>query len=413
MRRGLASLIIGLSLVVASASWAGFTLSRTILDPGRSERLADQLLENPDVHQALTARLADSLGDQLPSEIPVSRQLLEAGAEQALDDARVEGLIRDGFVQVHQNALAGNTEPVVIDAGALGAAGRDALVSAKPELDGFLPPGPQLALELPTTGLSWIGSVKNIVDRFTGIGALLAAVGATAAFVVARDRASVLRRVAFWGYGAAAFWIVVGYGIPWVGSALSPTSAAIATAVSDVFFGAMIGPALMMAAVATALLGIGMILPMFQRRRGAAMLQPRSGRLSPPTAVAAGSGVAGGAVPQPTVWRASISQPARTVDNTARMQLPVRPAVAAPVIDHRSADAGRADWGREVGVDISFIDPAETAPRWEEGVGYIDGDDDRAGAGNGSATTARADEALYRSPTERQGNQRATRRSQP
>ena len=53
MRRGLASLIIGLSLVVASLSWAGFILSRTVLDPGRSERLAAQLLEHDGVREAL------------------------------------------------------------------------------------------------------------------------------------------------------------------------------------------------------------------------------------------------------------------------------------------------------------------------------------------------------------------------
>ncbi len=432
MRRGLASLIIGLSLVLASLSWAGFTLSRTVLDPGRSERLADQVLENPEVRQALTIRLADALEGQLPSEIPVSRQLVETGAEQALDDPRVEGLIRDGFVQVHKDALAGSSEPVVVDAGALGTAGRDALVLARPELDGFLPPGPRLALELPTTGLSWLGWLKNVVDRFTGLAAMAALVGATTAFVVARDRAPVLRRVAFWGYGAAAFWILVGYGIPWAAGALSPTSAAIATAVSDVFFGAMIGPALMMAAVATALLGMGIVMPSFQRRRGAALLQPRNRPLGPvaapavpvspvasvpPTAAATGSnGAGGGGARNLAVGRAPISQPARPVDNTAPMPLPVMPASAPPVVDHRASDQGRADWGREVGIDISFAGPAQAAPRWEEGVGYIDDDDGAVGSRNGNVgdDDDRADGAgLYRSPTGNAGERGATGRSRP
>jgi hypothetical protein len=283
----LASLIIGVSLIVASLSWAGFTLSRTVLDPGRSERLADQLLENPDVRQALTSRLADALEAQIPAEVPVPRSVIETGAATALDDPRVEALIRDGFVRVHQNALEGNDEPVVVDANALGAAGRDMLVQVRPELDPFLPQSPALEVELPTTGLTWIGSVKNFVDRFTGIGAIVAFIGAITAFAVARDRAPVLRRVAFWGYAASAFWLLVGYGIPWLAGSLSPTSAAIATAAADVFFGAMIRPAVIMAIAATVLLLAGFIWPVFERRRGARAVQPR--RTTAPVVGAAGT----------------------------------------------------------------------------------------------------------------------------
>ncbi|MGI9599149.1 MAG: hypothetical protein ACR2QK_23500 [Acidimicrobiales bacterium] len=411
MRRGFASLIIGLSLIVASASWAGFTLSRTVLDPGRSERLADQLLENPDVRRAMTARLADALEDQIPPEIPVRRQLLETGAEQALDDPRVEALIRDGFVRVHQNALEGNGEPVVIDAGSLGAAGRDALVLARPELDGVLPPTPVLELELPTAGFSWIGSVKNFVDRFTTIGALVALFGAVTAFAVARDRAPVLRRVAFWGYGAAGFWLAVGYGIPWVAGNLSPTSGAIATAAADVFFGAMIRPAIVMAVVATAILIAGILWPFFQRRRGAGALQPRrrpattamGGRV--PTAGArptvAGTPAGGGTVigAATGVTAGAGARPVRSpvADSTDPMPIPTAPTFYTPIVDNRVIDGGRAGWGRDVGIDISFNqDPAPTTPTstWREGEGYVE--DDRpesgpAGRGGGGAT-ARPDD---------------------
>ena len=282
MRRGLASLIIGLSLLVASMSWAGFTLSRTVLDPGRSERLADEMLENPDVRAALTSRLADALEAQIPADVPVPRQAVEAGAEIALDDPRVEALIRDGFVRVHQNALAGNDEPVTLDAGALGAAGRDALVVSRPELDPFLPAAPPVALELPTAGLAWLGTVKNVVDRFTLLGAVVAAIGGVAAFVVARDRGPVLRRVAFWGYGASAFWLLVGYGVPWLAGNLSPTSAAIAAAAIDVFFGAMIAPAVLIAALATVMLAAGLLWPTAARSRGARVAQPRRPRAPAP-----------------------------------------------------------------------------------------------------------------------------------
>ncbi len=393
MRRGLASLIIGLSLIVASASWAGFTMSRTVLDPGRSERLADQILENPDVRAALTTRLADVLEAQIPPEIPVSRQLLEAGAGQALDDPRVEALIRDGFVRVHQNALAGNAEPVVIDAGSLGAAGRDALVQARPELDTFLPPTPAVELELPTAGLSWIGSVKNFVDRYTRTGALIALFGAVTAFAVARDRAPVLRRVAFWGYGAAGFWLAVAYGIPWVAGTLSPTSAAIATAAADVFFGAMIRPAVTMAIVSTVILVAGILWPFFQGRRGAGALQPR--RRPGKTAMGAGP-VA------PTGPATATTEPVRSpgIDNTDQMPIPVAPIINPPVVDHRVIGDGRPGWAEDVG--ITFHDPQRTTT-WREGHGYVED-----GAEQNSPFAVDGD-----GTTTQRGDRSATHRSRP
>jgi hypothetical protein len=405
MRRGLASLIIGLSLLVATLSWAGFTLSRTILDPGRSERLAYQLVDNPEVRAALVSRLSDQLEAQIPPEAPVPRSVVETGAATALDDPRVRALIVDGMVLVHQNALNGNPEPVVLDAGALGSAGRDALVATRPELDAFLPASPPVALELPTAGLTWLATVKGYVDRFTLLGAVVAGFGAFTAFAVARNRASVLRRVAFWGYGAAAFWLLVGYAVPWLGGFLSPTSGAIAAAAVDVFFGAMIRPAVVLAVFSTVLLVAGFALPGVARQRAARVLQPArapgfAGAIGQPTAVAAGpaprlaapplvnrpahlstvqptyrslppraphaasaptpasAGPAGGNRPGPP--RTSPGepwQPRGSVDHTDEMLLPNRPATPPRP-------------GPEPGPTPGAPPPA--APVWEEGVGYLD-----------------------------------------
>ncbi len=331
MRRGMASLIIGLSLLVATASWAGFTLSRTILDPGRSERLAEQLLDNPQVREALVDRLADAVEPQIPPEVPVSRSLIESGAGLALDDPRVRALVVDGFVRYHQAALEGEAEPVVIDAGALGSASRDALVEVRPELDEFLPATPVVEVELPTAGLTWLATLKRFVDRFTLLGALVAAAGTTLALAVARDRGAVLRRVAFWGYGAAAFWLLIGFAVPRLADLLSPTSGAIASAAVDVFFGAMIRPAVVLAVASTAVLLLGFALPVLGRQRAARVVQPRrpAGPATSPTTrtATATAGVPTG--PPPLVSRAAnAGAPSAVPDPT--MVAPVRPAASAP-----------------------------------------------------------------------------------
>lgn len=394
MRRGLASLIIGLSLILASVSWAGFTLSHTVLDPGRSERLADQLVDNPDVRAALVKRLADALEAQLPPEVPIPRQVVEAGAATALEDPRVEALIRDSFVQVHQNALAGNSAPVVVDANALGAAGRDVLVTTRPELDRILPPTPPLELELPTAGLAWLGSVKTTVDRFTVWSALAAGLGAALAFAVARNRAAVLRRVAYWGYGTALFWLAIGFAIPWIAGAVSPTSAAIATAVVDVFFGAMIQPAMLLVVFATIVLLASFLIPAMGRRRGAILLQPRIPVRAAPAGGVGPAPVGGPPVPdprpappgatpwppRPTPWpvRATASRPGSTVstagpvatssgpgyDSTAVMPNPLqRPSVVSPPPGPATPPPSTTS---------TMPTPEGSTTAWREGYGYLE-----------------------------------------
>ena len=75
MRRALSALILGVSLLVASAAWAGFILSHTVLDPGRSETLADHLLDDPAIRDVIIDRLADSRAHRLAT--PAGTTLFE------------------------------------------------------------------------------------------------------------------------------------------------------------------------------------------------------------------------------------------------------------------------------------------------------------------------------------------------
>jgi hypothetical protein len=393
MRRGLAAVILGLSLLVASASWAGFTLSRTVLDPGRSERLAEQLLESSEVRQALASRLAQAMDEQLPAAQPVPRQVLEVAANEALDSPAVQALVIDGLVEVHQNALNGVAEPVTIDGGAVAEAARASLVASRPEADQVLPPAPDFAFELPTAGLSVLGSVKQAVDRFVVVSALVSLTGIAVSFIVAKSRAAVLRRSALWGVGASAFWLALGYGLPWLANLLSPTSGAVAAAVIDVFFGAMIPPAITLAVISGVLFVVGLILPGFGRRRGARLMQPRSGP--------ALSGRSAGQQARPV-------SPARSAPSpTAPARYPQKPATAAQHIGaNPAAQPGTRSPQRPPAVRTSQPPPAvqphqanpaaqpsqptrvltqpqqpsgaapdatqTMAPRWVEGEGYTD-----------------------------------------
>lgn len=230
-------------------------MNRTVLDPSRSERLADQVFENEELREALADRLAAGLGAAIPGEVEVPEELLLQAANLALDDPRVQALVRTGIVETHRNALEGNTEPVTIDASALGASVRDSLITLSPSLAAVVPEVPPVEVTLPTGGLSFLGKIRSFVQKATTIGAALALVGAVSALILTTNRPAVLRRVAFWAFGAAAFWLAVGFGVPWAAARIAPSSGAIVAAVIDVFFGSMIPPAITLAVVGAGLLG--------------------------------------------------------------------------------------------------------------------------------------------------------------
>lgn len=258
-----------------SVAWAGFVMNRTVLDPGRSERLAEQLFDNEALRSALVDRLAAALGAAIPDGGPaIPDQLLRAAADAALDDPSVQAVVRDGIVATHRNALEGNAENTTIDATAVGVAARSALVEARPELATVIPELPPVAIELPTSGLSRLGAIKDFVERVTIIFAAMAVIGAATALVITSNRPAVLRRVAYWAFGAAAFWLIVGYGIPLLADSIAPSSGAIVVAIIDVFFGAMIGPALVLAALGVGLIAASMLWASASARRPAHAVQP-------------------------------------------------------------------------------------------------------------------------------------------
>ncbi|MEL7157134.1 MAG: hypothetical protein AAFN30_11095 [Actinomycetota bacterium] len=272
MRRGLASLIMILSLLIGSVSWAGFVLTRTVLDPGRSEALADNLLDNTVVRGVIVDRLSDAVEAQIPASVPIPRQTIEQAADEALDDPRVEAVVRDGFVRAHQNALNGVEEPVMLNASALGQVGREKAVALRPELDAVLPAAPRLDVELPTGGLAVLGQLRDMVRRYTLIGALVALAGVALSFVLTDRRPRALRRLSYWAFANSAFWLIMGFGVPALVGRAAPSSVSIASAVVDVFFGAMIRPALMMFGAGVVLLLVSLAWPALARRRPAGMV---------------------------------------------------------------------------------------------------------------------------------------------
>ncbi len=272
MRRSLSALVLGISLMMGSIAWAGYTFTHTALDPSRSEELADQMLENPDLRAALVAVLADRLGSVVPEGMAVPRQEIEIVADRTLDDPAVQLLLRDGLVQVHQKAVNGQHSDTTLHATAVGTVARNILVAERPELDGLVPLAPALRVELPTAGLSILGQLRQRLEQVSLTAALLAITGTATSLSVTRNRPMVLRRVATWAFGTAGFWLVVAFGIPRLIALLAPASGVVAGAIATVMFASMIPAAVALAILGgVALLG-SLALSQMSRRRGARLV---------------------------------------------------------------------------------------------------------------------------------------------
>ncbi len=276
MRRSLSGLVLGLALLVGSLSWASFVLTQTVLNPDRSEQLSDQLVDNDGVRSAIVGRLATSLGEILPVDAPpVPRQALDSAASDAIEEPGISAELQRAIVQVHQNALFGVEENVTLDASVLGIAARNQLVGDRQELEGQIPEAPELAIELPTAGLAFLGTIRSGVETFALLSAIGAGVAALAALILAKNRPAVLRRVAFWAFGTSLFWLALGFGVPFAARLLAPASGALIAGIVEVFFGAMIPPAVVMAVAGAALLLISAIWPNAARRRPAKAIHAR------------------------------------------------------------------------------------------------------------------------------------------
>src|SRR3546814_11777908 len=85
VRRALAAALLGISLWIGSLAWSGFLLTRTVLDPDRSARVAEALYDDKAVRDRLAANIAGGVEAALSPGVSVPPGDISAGARQALD----------------------------------------------------------------------------------------------------------------------------------------------------------------------------------------------------------------------------------------------------------------------------------------------------------------------------------------
>lgn len=356
-RRLAGGLLVGLGLVAASLAWVCLSITRTVLDPDRSVAIAEDVYADPEVRRQLKDSMAGAIDAAVPEGVDISRLDIAAAADRALDDPAVEELMVGGLVRAHQRFLGADPrpdEPIVVDGAALASATRVEVVNARPELAGVIPEIPSIAVTLPTDSIPDAGGLRGRLIAGTATFAAIATGLVVAAFVVTDNRARVLRRVGFWLIGAAAFWIIMGTALPALAHLLLPGQAAIIAAIWGVAAGGMRQPS-----ITAAMFGVGALVLSMVWMAGSAIAR-RSGRRRATPAYRP--------EPEPDIWEpARMPAPAAPPRFPAPAPAPSRPSAPAPAPGYAAADA------TSVAPRPTPAGPtAPAAPRWVEGVGYVD-----------------------------------------
>jgi len=281
MRRAAASVVVTLGLIAASLGWWSFAARYTVLDSGRSAKIADVLVGQPVIRDAVAKGLGDALRQALPPGSPVSPEEIDAVAHKALDDPRALQALRTAIVDSHQRLIGTYDGPVSLDVSPIAAAGRDALLAARPDLAPSLPEAPPLSVDLPTQHLPRLGWLPERAGELSGLAGMLAATLLGLGLLAASDRPKVLARAGRWALRAGLGWAAFGWALPYAMTRIGEPRLAALGAIGVAAVGPMIAPAVTLVCA-----GIG------------ALLGARAWRLAlaglPPAPPSSGPGSSGG-----------------------------------------------------------------------------------------------------------------------
>ncbi len=279
MRRGLASMLMGLSLLVASMGWAGFIVARAVLDEDRSDELAARLLQHEGVSTVIAGRLGDGMERHVPDDEPMSRQELNAAAAEAITDPLAASALSDALSNAYRLGLADIAADPTFDHFDVNEAARHALLAARPSLEGRILVNPLVRVQLPVDGLTWLSGLKTMADRFAVVALAAAMIGFATSFIAADEPTAVLRRAASWILGSATVWAVLGPLFAALVRFAVPSSFVVLAVTVETALVSMQRPAIVMGAFGVGMASVGYLAPAVGRRRGALLIERARRRL--------------------------------------------------------------------------------------------------------------------------------------
>ncbi len=333
MRRASASVLVTLGLIAAAVAWWAYAARYTVLDSQRSARIADVLVEQPVIRDAVAEGLGAALQRSLPPGTPVSPEEVNAAALRALDDPRAQDALRSTILDSHRRLLGEYDGPVAVDVSPIAAAGRDALIVARPDLAAALPEAPPLSVRLPTQNLPKMGWLPERTKELSGLALFLAIAFLGLGLAAASDRPRALQRAGRWALRAGIGWAVFGWALPSLLTRINEPRLAALGAIGVATVGPMIAPAVLLVCT-----GIGTLLGARAWRLTLAALPP-----APPSG-GPGSGSGPGRPSRGTEWDPAPPTPGRRPEPRPDGERLPTPAGATYGRPRRDAEGATRTW---------------------------------------------------------------------
>jgi len=272
MRRGLSSLIFGVSLALASLAGAASAFGATVLDPDTSEQVADRVLASAAIRDGLANEATTGLVHLVTPDQFTRSDPLDVAVETLMARPELTVRLRDRFASAHQLGLQGEQEEPFLDDRELRQVARSVLTETLPDVELKTPSARRFDMQLPIEGYSILSHLRGPV-RWTGlVSAVVAAIGFVLSLSLARDRADTCRAGARWAFGAGAAWLGIGMLFRLAAGSATPVPFQAVGATLAAGFTSTLVPATAVAAVGLGLLVFGNLWPVYNSHRGAAAL---------------------------------------------------------------------------------------------------------------------------------------------
>ncbi len=271
-RRSATSLILGLSVAMASMVGSAWAFDQAILDAERSEEVAARALNSPEVSQRLYDEATTGLVHlALPDQLTDSDALDDA-VSAMMGSEELTTRLEQRFMSAHRAGLDGASAEAFLDDRPLRTEARAILTEKMPGVALKRPSERRFDMHLPIEGYSVLALLRGPVDWLRSFGLALTAIGVLLSLAFSRDRAETCRGAAPWALGAAVGWLMVASGFGIASRAAMPAPFKAVGHTLTVGLNATSGPATAVAVAGLALLTFGALWPLHERRRGAAYL---------------------------------------------------------------------------------------------------------------------------------------------
>lgn len=241
----MASLLLTIGLAIGSLTLSGWWFQQTVLDPSRTARVANAVIDDPQVRSALAGAISSAIAAELPEAPPDLQATIASRLEGLADPSFLGQAIQDA----HARLVGAATGPVTLDNGVLLPLVDQSIADA----------AGSVSWDVPT--VSPLASARDRLGSLITLGVVLSAGLVVAGFLLHPRHDQALRTVGGWALGAAAWslmtaWVLPVFVLPRVTD--NPWTS-VAAAVAEARISSLLGVLLTLAGVGVACIVVSLV----------------------------------------------------------------------------------------------------------------------------------------------------------